>query len=63
MAAVPQLQTRARLRGLLEPTNCATHWQYLLSNQGTVVHLQCPDCGHLWSTDTRRRRQRRTDAA
>ncbi|WP_099025179.1 hypothetical protein [Mycolicibacterium palauense] len=35
--------------------NCATHWQYLLSNRATVVHLQCPTCAHLWSTDTRRR--------
>jgi len=40
-----------------------TVWQYLLSNQGTVVHLQCPDCGHLWTTDTRRRADRKSDAA
>ena len=43
--------------------NCPTHWQYLLSNQGTLVHLQCPDCGHLWSTDTRQVARRRFDAA
>lgn len=43
--------------------NCATHWQYLLSNEGTVVHLQCPVCAHLWSTDTRRRRSRAEEAA
>jgi hypothetical protein len=43
--------------------NCATHWQYLLSNQGMVVHLQCPHCTHLWTVDTRKREQRRTDAA
>jgi hypothetical protein len=35
--------------------NCGTHWQYLLSNRGTVVHLQCPNCTHLWATDTRQR--------
>ena len=35
--------------------NCDTHWQYLLSNKGTLVHLQCSDCGYLWSTDTHRR--------
>jgi hypothetical protein len=40
-----------------------TVWQYLLSNQGTVVHLQCRDCGHLWTTDTRRRADRKSDAA
>lgn len=35
--------------------NCDTHWQYLLGNQGMVVNLQCPACGHLWTTDTRKR--------
>jgi hypothetical protein len=43
--------------------NCGTHWQYLLSNQGTVVHLQCPDCAYLWSTDTRKRIAERPKAA
>jgi hypothetical protein len=28
-----------------------------------LVHLQCPHCAHLWSVDTRKREQRRTDAA
>ncbi|WP_187351890.1 hypothetical protein [Allosaccharopolyspora coralli] len=32
---------------------CTEHWQYLLSNRGTVVNLQCPTCTHLWSYDTR----------
>jgi len=43
--------------------NCATHWQYLLSNRGTVVHLQCPNCTYLWSTDTHRRKRRSWRAA
>jgi hypothetical protein len=43
--------------------NCADHWQYLLSNQATLVHLQCPHCGTLWSTDTRDRTVRRYKAA
>jgi uncharacterized Zn finger protein len=44
--------------------NCNTHWQYLLSNQGPLVYLQCPTCGHVWSIDTsQRRRVRRLDAA
>jgi transcription initiation factor TFIIS-like protein len=43
--------------------NCAEHWQYLLSNEGTLVHLQCKDCGHLWSTDTRGPAARRSNAA
>ena len=36
--------------------NCHTHWQYLLSNNAAVVHLQCPSCTHLWSYDTRAKR-------
>jgi hypothetical protein len=32
--------------------NCSEHWQYLLSNNAAVVHLQCPGCAHLWSVDT-----------
>ena len=43
--------------------NCADHWQYLLGNQATVVHLQCPACGWLWSADTRDRKNRRYKAA
>ncbi|RZL77923.1 MAG: hypothetical protein EOP32_23510 [Rhodococcus sp. (in: high G+C Gram-positive bacteria)] len=43
--------------------NCDRHWQYLLSNQGTNVHLQCPDCAHLWNIDTRHGRPRRRPKA
>jgi hypothetical protein len=32
---------------------CAQHWQYLLTNEATLLHLQCPTCTHLWSYDTR----------
>jgi predicted RNA-binding Zn-ribbon protein involved in translation (DUF1610 family) len=28
-----------------------------------LVHLQCPDCGHLSSIDTRERGRRQSDAA
>jgi hypothetical protein len=35
--------------------NCGAHWQYLLSNRATQLHLQCPGCATLWTTDTRRR--------
>lgn len=34
--------------------SCAEHWQYLLSNKGTRVYLQCPDCTQLWGVDTAR---------
>ena len=36
--------------------NCRVHWQFLLSNQAWLLHLQCPECGHLWSVDSRRAR-------
>ncbi|MEU2433896.1 hypothetical protein ABZ611_31160 [Streptomyces sp. NPDC007861] len=36
--------------------NCRDHWRYLISSKGTVVHLQCPGCTHMWSFDTRRSR-------
>ena len=48
--------TAAPCDRLPEQRNCATHWQYLLSNQGTLVHMQCPTCAYLWSTDTRQTR-------
>lgn len=35
--------------------NCRAHWQYLLSNRATQLHLQCPRCATLWTTDTRHR--------
>lgn len=35
--------------------NCDSHWQYLLSNRATLLHLQCPSCTYLWTTDTRQR--------
>ncbi|MFD8500915.1 hypothetical protein [Amycolatopsis sp. NPDC059657] len=34
--------------------NCSEHWQFLLTNRATVLHLQCPSCAHLWSHDTRK---------
>ncbi|GAA3757469.1 hypothetical protein [Streptomyces tremellae] len=33
--------------------NCFEHWRYLISNNGPVVHLQCPRCAHAWSWNTR----------
>lgn len=33
--------------------NCSEHWQYLLSNQGSRLYLQCRTCTHLWQHDTR----------
>ena len=54
---------RAGARTAEAPRNCATHWQYLLSNKGTVSTCSAPGCGHLWSTDTREAEAGSTDAA
>jgi len=31
---------------------CAEHWRYLLAHSGSVLHLQCPTCTHLWDHET-----------
>ncbi|MEU9889909.1 hypothetical protein AB0M95_12530 [Sphaerisporangium sp. NPDC051017] len=33
--------------------NCRDHWRYLLSNTGSVLHVQCPGCAHLWDHESR----------
>jgi hypothetical protein len=35
----------------LSGRTCSRHWQYVLSNSGSLVHLQCPSCAHLWEHD------------
>ncbi|WP_225447066.1 hypothetical protein [Streptacidiphilus sp. PB12-B1b] len=31
---------------------CSEHWRYLLAHSGSVLHLQCPRCTHLWDHET-----------
>ncbi|MFE7095875.1 hypothetical protein [Streptomyces erythrochromogenes] len=31
---------------------CPTHWRYLLTHTGSLLHLQCPTCHHLWTHET-----------
>jgi hypothetical protein len=31
---------------------CGRHWRYLLSYTGSILHLQCPTCAHLWDHET-----------
>lgn len=35
-----------------ERRRCGRHWRYLLSNTGSVLHLQCPTCTHVWDHET-----------
>ena len=44
----PRCDHGARCTECQSSRNCATHWQFLLSNQAWLVHLQCPGCGHVW---------------
>lgn len=51
----PWCRHEARCADCRSERNCDIHWQYLLSNQATLVHLQCPNCSRVWMTDTRQR--------
>ncbi|MFJ8945236.1 hypothetical protein ACIRG4_18725 [Streptomyces sp. NPDC102395] len=35
-----------------ERRTCSDHWRYLLSNTGSLLHLQCPSCTHIWTHET-----------
>ncbi|MFD5607003.1 hypothetical protein ACFWI5_28785 [Streptomyces sp. NPDC127064] len=40
-------------RAWLPCPNCPDGtWRYLLSNTGSLLHLQCPVCHHVWSHET-----------
>ncbi|MFF5428683.1 hypothetical protein ACFY5K_01210 [Streptomyces griseofuscus] len=49
-----------------ERRRCTRHWHYLLSNTGSMLHLQCPTCTYVWDHETgfgasRGRRNRASD--
>ena len=35
-----------------EGRRCRDHWRYLLSNTGSLLHLQCPSCTRVWDHET-----------
>ncbi|MGW7313354.1 hypothetical protein [Streptomyces sp. NPDC054854] len=35
-----------------EGRTCSLHWRYMLSNSGSLIHLQCPGCTHIWAHET-----------
>ena len=35
-----------------ERRTCSAHWRYLLTNTGSVLHLQCPSCTHVWTHES-----------
>ncbi|MER6122061.1 hypothetical protein ABT173_05070 [Streptomyces sp. NPDC001795] len=48
----PQCRDHEDCEICLAGRTCRHHWRYLLSNVGHVVHLQCPNCTHIWAHDT-----------
>lgn len=32
--------------------SCSVHWRYILAYYGSILHLQCPGCAHLWRHET-----------
>ncbi|MFF1799143.1 hypothetical protein ACFVXQ_33870 [Kitasatospora sp. NPDC058263] len=51
-AACPGCDDARGCAGCAERRNCREHWRYLLSNTGSVLHLQCPTCTHVWDHET-----------
>jgi hypothetical protein len=48
----PQCRDQERCDDCRSERNCGTHWRYLLANSGSVLHVQCPSCTHLWDHET-----------
>ncbi|MER5812911.1 hypothetical protein ABT143_32820 [Streptomyces sp. NPDC002033] len=35
-----------------ERRTCSAHWRYMLSHTGSLLHLQCPGCTHVWDHES-----------
>lgn len=42
------MRGRKRLRTVRAAAHLLRHWRYLLTNTGSLLHLQCPGCTHVW---------------
>ncbi|OKI19924.1 hypothetical protein [Streptomyces sp. CB03911] len=51
-APCPTCRTHETCDACREGRNCADHWRYLLSNTGSLLHLQCPGCTDVWDHET-----------
>ena len=50
--ACPRCRDEEHCADCRSERNCGTHWRYLIANSGSVPHVQCPACTHLWDHET-----------
>ncbi|GHD93297.1 hypothetical protein [Streptomyces naganishii] len=50
--ACPNCAARSGCARCEQGRGCTRHWRYLLSNTGSLLHLQCPACTHVWTHET-----------
>ncbi|MGW1255232.1 hypothetical protein ACWD5Q_08550 [Streptomyces sp. NPDC002513] len=50
--ACPNCNDRAGCVACEERRTCGKHWRYLLSTTGSLLHLQCPSCTHIWTHES-----------
>lgn len=48
----PNCDDRAACETCRRGAACTAHWRYLLSNTGSLLHLQCPSCHHVWTHES-----------
>ncbi|MEU6279613.1 hypothetical protein [Streptomyces sp. NPDC047028] len=57
----PNCDDRAHCATCRRDAPCTAHWRYLLSNTGSLLHLQCPSCTHVWTHESHFGATRSTD--
>ncbi|MDC0773268.1 hypothetical protein [Streptomyces sp. HD] len=50
--ACPNCDDRQGCGDCEQDRTCSEHWRYLLSNTGSLLHLQCRSCTHVWTHET-----------
>ncbi|MCX4910776.1 hypothetical protein [Streptomyces sp. NBC_00878] len=50
--ACPNCDDRRGCATCEQGRTCSEHWRYLLSSVGSLLHLQCRSCTHIWTHET-----------
>ena len=50
--ACPNCDDRRGCATCEQGRTCSEHWRYLLSHVGSLLHLQCRSCTHIWTHET-----------
>ncbi|MFL5996593.1 MAG: hypothetical protein ACJ736_20175 [Streptomyces sp.] len=50
--ACPNCDDRRGCATCEQGRTCSEHWRYLLSHVGSLLHLQCRSCTHIWAHET-----------